>query len=1191
MTQKVVEFYFETLIEYKKKLNKEKVALLMQVGSFLEIYGLIYEDGRKEGNLWDFCDNLNLKIGKQPQDSFNKTKAEIYMGGVPESFANPYIQKAVERFGWTIVIFEQNRIGNSNKFERKESCIISPGININSESNTFSNITMIIYIEQVKNYYTNKTNSKNNTNYKNIKHSKSNDYQINIGLSFIDCLTGANGVMSINNSSASDISIPFDELLKLLTIKNPNELIIYVQNCDESSIAFSDEDLINALHLFNYQFKIVRDTIDDKYSNLIYQSKIFETIYKKYRGILNIMQQLDIEAIEHTYSRIALTLLLEFVLNHDKTIIEKLERPEIMLNSDAYLMLANNCLEQLDIIDNMKSQETNKLSAKRISLLDLLDNTKTPLGKILLRQRLSIPITDAVLLEDRYKAIGELEELHNLYMINGDITKITPTNTQKISNTKKISNNNASNDKYGSPLHQLRMKLSGIKNINNYLRKIIAQKIQPNDIGNYIESLEKCITIYEYESLKYSPKIVELLPSENSYYVFTTLCKTFTSDINLAAFNSATIWSNVDSNPFHKGVSTELDNLQSEIDNDRDFLNILVNELSKIIDPKFDPLISNTLITVGENATKGIHIHTNKARKEALEAYFSKSKTSIKIGNYNITGKDITFKQMKESKWEIDIIYLKTSNGTLKSNTDKMEKLVKKEIMKWLNEKIVNNVDVLDSLSDMSHFISELDLLQSNVLNVVDKGYTCPKIDMNSENSYFKAEMLRHPIIEHISTLAKYVPNDIAMNSDAISGILLFGVNAVGKSSLMKSIGINIIMAQAGMYVASSKFTYKPYKYLFTRIRNNDNLYAGLSSFEVEMKEFKVILRYANSESIILGDELCSGTETQDATALVASGIDILSKRKCSFIFATHLHFLADMSYIKELKNIRLCHMAVELDPKNPKKLLYSRKIQNGSGPKSYGILVCESMDLDDEFIKKAKEIRKSMSNPNTNNNNNNNTNNNNTNNNNNSNELAILNSAVIGSKYNSDKLISMCEVCVNNVACDVHHINQQCDANHNNLIDSNDYGIFNKNKLWNLVALCKDCHHSVHNVPSKLEIIGYTNTSIGIELNYKWLRNNSADDNDSDDEIKINESKTITEITEITDITENINTDTNTKIKKKCKVLKISKITNNELSNLVKQMINDMKLADNTPKKIQYDLKRYHKIDMTQQEIRDFTL
>ena len=117
----------------------------------------------------------------------------------------------------------------------------------------------------------------------------------------------------------------------------------------------------------------------------------------------------------------------------------------------------------------------------------------------------------------------------------------------------------------------------------------------------------------------------------------------------------------------------------------------------------------------------------------------------------------------------------------------------------------------------------------------------------------------------------------------------------------MKSVGINIIMAQAGMYVPASKFIYKPYKYLFTRIMNNDNLYAGLSSFEVEMKEFKVILKYANNNSIILGDELASGTNTEDATAIVASGIIELSKRNSNFLFATHLHFLAEMKCIKDI--------------------------------------------------------------------------------------------------------------------------------------------------------------------------------------------------------------------------------------------------------------------------------------------------
>ena len=54
----------------------------------------------------------------------------------------------------------------------------------------------------------------------------------------------------------------------------------------------------------------------------------------------------------------------------------------------------------------------------------------------------------------------------------------------------------------------------------------------------------------------------------------------------------------------------------------------------------------------------------------------------------------------------------------------------------------------------------------------------------------------------------------------------------------------------------------------------------------------------------------------QDATSLVASGVSTLSKRKSSFMFATHLHFLAEMPYIKELHNVKLFHLLVERDIK-----------------------------------------------------------------------------------------------------------------------------------------------------------------------------------------------------------------------------------------------------------------------------------
>ena len=122
-------------------------------------------------------------------------------------------------------------------------------------------------------------------------------------------------------------------------------------------------------------------------------------------------------------------------------------------------------------------------------------------------------------------------------------------------------------------------------------------------------------------------------------------------------------------------------------------------------------------------------------------------------------------------------------------------------------------------------------------------------------------------------------------------------------------------------------------------------------------------------------------------------------------------------------------------------------------------------MNLDGDFIEKAKEIRASM----------------------NTKQTTIEVALITTSKYNAKKIIAICEICCDSTATDVHHINQQCDANHNNVIESNEYGIFNKNKLWNLVSLCKNCHKSVHNSPPSLNIIGYVNTSIGIELQYKW--------------------------------------------------------------------------------------------------------
>ena len=103
--------------------------------------------------------------------------------------------------------------------------------------------------------------------------------------------------------------------------------------------------------------------------------------------------------------------------------------------------------------------------------------------------------------------------------------------------------------------------------------------------------------------------------------------------------------------------------------------------------------------------------------------------------------------------------------------------------------------------------ISELDISCTCARNARDYNLTRPALcqEGSSGGRYFRAKGLRHPLIEASRTAAEpFVANDVSLGCDGLTGMLLYGVNAVGKSSIMKAVGIAVVMAQAGMYVAAS---------------------------------------------------------------------------------------------------------------------------------------------------------------------------------------------------------------------------------------------------------------------------------------------------------------------------------------------------------------------------------------------------
>ena len=119
----------------------------------------------------------------------------------------------------------------------------------------------------------------------------------------------------------------------------------------------------------------------------------------------------------------------------------------------------------------------------------------------------------------------------------------------------------------------------------------------------------------------------------------------------------------------------------------------------------------------------------------------------------------------------------------------------------------------------------------------------------------------------------------------------------------------------------------------------------------------RTILRGADKDSLILGDELCSGTESDSALSIFTAGVETLHERKSTFLFATHFHEIQNYSEIKALHNMCAKHMAVLYD-KSKNVLVYDRKLRDGPGDAMYGLEVCKSLSLDDDFLKRAHEIR-----------------------------------------------------------------------------------------------------------------------------------------------------------------------------------------------------------------------------------------
>ena len=969
----MIDDYFK-IYEEKVKEYGENTAVLFQVGSFYEIYEI---NNLKEniGNAKKLSNILEMKLANKSGDTTKSSRTYPTFIGFTCSILNKYLSILL-RNDYTVIIVDQLELSSEKKgklVKRGITKIYSPSLLPTDLTDGDFNLVSIVF----------------DINLPIKKTSKKNSSFIQTMNVSICCIN--------NNNNTTDITeniftfLPNDSYTLNLSLENISR-ILYRCNPKELQIGFLNNNILDMITLeqikkyFNNNYESVRfNEIDNLYKDISYQMKYLRETYEHVNfGIINPVEYFELKNL----SAINLLYILKFVEKHDITYIKNLTIPKLIIE-DNFLVLELNTLAQLNILNQTSNLHTT-------SLFDIINYTKTSMGKRHLKSLLCKPFKDPKIINKRYlqtEALGSEDfDIKSLDKSLNDILDI-----EKLHRKMGI-----------SELHQFEF-------------------VKLND--SYIEILKLIEILNTSQELK--NLILNDIFDENCLTEFKSYQDTYNKTFNLPKMLSFNLNSGKDEleNYFNKGIIKELDIIQDKINH----LEKTRNELRLSFDKLINLEHKGEFIKLIYTEFEGYSFTTTKIRYQTLLQ-----------------------KLNDKCEWKVK----QTTNSV---------KFIPKELEKLSNE-ILSNRELLSTkitinykntmleyyrkynliFNKLKELIEVVDVCNSNLKCSQKYNYVKPELIESSESSesIFNVQGLRHPIIEKLGK--EYVSNDIILDNNS-NGMLLYGLNSSGKSTLLKAIGIVLIMSQAGLYVPCKSFKFRPFDTMISQVDLSDNIFSGKSSFISEIMGLKKILQCSGKNTLVLSDELSKGTEHNSSTALVSSVILELIKSNTKFFFTTHLHEIPLIQDIINLKEkLKICHLSVDVKNNN---IIYTRKLQDGQGSNLYGIEVAKSLLENNDLIDKAFEIR---------------------------NNLINNTKKIKKSIYNKKKIIDKCEICNSTKQLETDHIQEQCTADEKGFLNKSRH----KNHLSNLCILCHDCH--LEKTLGRIKINGYKDSLNGTFLHWE---------------------------------------------------------------------------------------------------------
>jgi DNA mismatch repair protein MutS len=982
----IYEKYLDHTRNYQQQYG-QKTIVLMMVGSFYEVYGLKSATGDVSGSeILAFSQVCQMNISEKKKVSVEgKT---VLMAGFPEYILERYLQKLSEA-GFTSVVIIQDEENSVNGDKKKHivHSIHSAGtfIPYETEQPKLSNNIMCVWM----------------SSYSSLVKTRP---QIVYGISVINIFTGKSFIFE-HKTTFENNPTTFDELERAISVYNPCEIILLY---DLAKITEKESALIKNIKSY------AGIDCDSVHELCIRENRKTENCMKEQYVVQLLETFFGSECYEtcEEFSRFQVATqsfcyLLNFIQEHNPALVKKIHTPTFGSTS-VNAILANHTLKQLNIIDDKSADSVR--SGKYSSVLNFLNRASTSIGKRRIQELLTSPVFDEEWLSSEYDMISHMVSAENYHFVAF-----------------------------------FRKQLADVIDLEKIMRQILVRKISPSTVFRLYDSVLKIQQIHT--CLLENQTLMDYLPNSET---LESSCSIVLSSIQNflvidACKNINTTTSVVSEHIIQPGIDSELDSMMLEYKSATECMNNIHRFFNMVMRASLNLPDESDYVKINTTEKSGSSLQITKTRAKVLKQLLDKNEyvgmpcfrgilTNVKAGtvmfnNNLIEFGDLKFKPATTTAEEIafdQLTKLTAKILRLEHSIERKTSLLYAEFV----EKVLET-NCYEHIDKIVEYVASLDVLQTKTYVAKENRYCRPQI-ADSEVSFVNAVGIRHCLIEHIQQNEIYVANDVEISS---GGILLYGTNAVGKTSLIRAIGIATIMAQCGFFVPCSEFRFKPYRSFYTRILGNDNLYKGLSTFGVEMSELRVILKNADQHSLILGDELCSGTETQSALSIFVAGLMKLHEQRSSFLFATHFHEIVDYEEIQKMDRLLLKHMAVHYDHELD-CLIYDRLLKDGPGDSMYGLEVCKSLHLPTEFLDKAFEIR---------------------------NKYFPEKAGTLGQKtshYNPNKVRSLCEMCNKALSTEVHHLEMQKNADKDGFIDGT---AVHKNHKANLMALCEECHQKTH--------------------------------------------------------------------------------------------------------------------------------